>query len=169
MLCTGHNLFLARSKVKAKLEQNVKFTWLAITLDLIVTKILNLVYVSVYEKLYQIWPWPWIVRPISKFWKHQLRKTSHNMLGQYAQGIIYCWRGQRSKSRSSRQSNSLGNFASNCQRDFKLRSYFNLWKAAPNMTWTLIFDLDKLAKGQNFWNNNYGKLAKTCLDIMHTA
>ena len=56
-----------------------------------------------------------------------------------------------------------------CHRDFKLRSYFSLWKAAPNMTCTLIFDLDKLAKGQNFWNNNYGKLAKTCLDIMRTA
>ena len=26
ILCTGHNLFLARSKVKAKVEQNVKFT-----------------------------------------------------------------------------------------------------------------------------------------------
>ena len=169
ILCTGYNLFLARSKVKAKVEQNVKFTWLAITLDLIVTEILNLVHVSVYEKLYQIWPWPWTVRPRSKFWKHQLRKTSHNMLGYYVHGIIYCWRGQRSKSRSSRQLNSFGNFASNCHRDFKLRSYFNLWKAAPNMTWTLIFDLDKLAKGQNFWNNNYGKLAKTCWDIMHTA
>ena len=31
------------------------------------------------------------------------------------------------------------NFASNCHRDFKLGSYFSLWKAAPNMTliWTL--------------------------------
>ena len=37
------------------------------------------------------------------------------------------------------------------------------------MTWTLIFDLDKLSKGQNFQNNNYGKLAKICLDIMRTA
>ena len=26
ILCTGPNLFLARSKVKAKVEQNVKFT-----------------------------------------------------------------------------------------------------------------------------------------------
>ena len=26
--------------------------------------------------------------------------------------------------------------------------------------WTLIFDLDKLAKVQNFWNNNYGNLPK---------
>ena len=138
-------------------------------MDLIVTEILNLVHVSVYEKLYQIWPWPWTVRPRSKFWKHQLRKTSHNMFGYHAQGIIYCWRGQRSKSRSSKRSNSLDNFASNCHRDFKLHSYFSLWKAAPNMTWTLIFNLDKLAKGQNFWNNKYGKFAQTCLDIMRTA
>ena len=29
------------------------------------------------------------------------------------------------------------NFASNCHRDFKLGSYFSLWKAAPNMTLTL--------------------------------
>ena len=44
------------------------------------------------------------------------------------------------------------NFASNCQRDFKLGSYFSLWKATPNMTLTLTFDLDKLKQGQNFWN-----------------
>ena len=30
------------------------------------------------------------VLPRSKIWKHQLRKTSQNMLGYYAQGIIYC-------------------------------------------------------------------------------
>ena len=54
--------------------------------------------------------------------------------------------------------------------DFKLRSYFSLWKAAPNMTWTLIFDLDKLAKGQNFWNiTSMENLPKICLDIMRTA
>ena len=29
------------------------------------------------------------------------------------------------------------NFASNFHRDFKLGSYFSLWKAAPNMTLTL--------------------------------
>ena len=29
------------------------------------------------------------------------------------------------------------NFASKCHRDFKLGSYFSLWKAAPNMTLTL--------------------------------
>ena len=27
------------------------------------------------------WPWPWKVQPRSKIWKHQLRKTSQNMLG----------------------------------------------------------------------------------------
>ena len=29
------------------------------------------------------------------------------------------------------------NFASNCHRDFKLGSYFSLWKTASNMTLTL--------------------------------
>ena len=45
-------------------------------------------------------------------------------------------------------------FASNCHRDFKLGSYFSLWKAAPTMTLTLTFNLDieKFAQGQNFWN-----------------
>ena len=46
------------------------------------------------------------------------------------------------------------NFASNCRRDFKLGSYFSLWKATPDMTLTLNFDLDleKFAQGQIFWN-----------------
>ena len=44
------------------------------------------------------------------------------------------------------------NFASNCHRDFKLGSHFSLWKAAPNMTLTLTFDLglEMFAQGQNF-------------------
>ena len=64
-------------------------------------------------KPHQIWPWSWPLTLTlksslrSKFLKHQLRKTSQNMLGYYAQGIIYCWRGQRSRSRSSKRSNSL--------------------------------------------------------------
>ena len=33
-------------------------------------------------------------------------------------------------------------FRSNCHIDFKLGSCFTLWKAAPNMTLTLTFDLD---------------------------
>ena len=46
------------------------------------------------------------------------------------------------------------NFASFCLRDFKLGSCFSLWKASPNMTFTLTFDLDleKFTQGQNFWN-----------------
>ena len=43
------------------------------------------------------------------------------------------------------------NFASNCHRDFKLGSYFSLWKGAPNVTLTLTFDLEEFAQGQNFW------------------
>ena len=38
---------------------------------------------------------------------YQLRKTSQNMLENYAPDIIYCWQGQRSRSRSSKRSNSL--------------------------------------------------------------
>ena len=46
------------------------------------------------------------------------------------------------------------NFASFCRRDFKLGSCFSLWKASPNMTLTLTFDLDleKFSQHQNFWN-----------------
>ena len=54
ILCTGHHLLLARSKVKVKAEQKVKFTLLAITLHLIVTETLNLVQVLFYEKPHQI-------------------------------------------------------------------------------------------------------------------
>ena len=45
-------------------------------------------------------------------------------------------------------------FSSNCHRDFKLGSYFSLWKTAPNMTLTFTFDLDleKFTQGQNFLN-----------------
>ena len=46
------------------------------------------------------------------------------------------------------------NFASHCHRDFKLGSYFSLWKAVSNMTLMLTFDLDleKFDQGQNFLN-----------------
>ena len=46
------------------------------------------------------------------------------MLGYYAQGIIYCWRGQ---GQANGQIHLIDyNFASNCHRDFKLDSYFSL-------------------------------------------
>ena len=59
------------------------------------------------------------------------------------------------QSRSKGQIHLIGyDFSSNCHIDFKLGSYFSLWKAAPNMTLTLNFDLDleKLTQGQIFWN-----------------
>ena len=54
------------------------------------------------------------------------------------------------------------NFASNCHRDFKLDSYFSLWKATPNMTLTLSFDLDleKFTQGQNFETYQLRKAVK---------
>ena len=57
------------------------------------------------------------------------------------------------------------NFASNCHRDFKLGSYFSLWKAASNMTLALTFDLDleKFTQGQNF--ETY-QLKKTCQNML---
>ena len=69
------------------------------------------------------------------FETYQLRKTSQNMLRYYAQGIIYCWQDQRSRPRSSKdQIHLIGyNFTSNCQRDFKLYSYFTLKK--PYQIW----------------------------------
>ena len=46
------------------------------------------------------------------------------------------------------------NFKSNFHRDFKLGSYFSLWKATPNLTLTLTFnlDLEKFTLGQIFLN-----------------
>ena len=62
------------------------------------------------------------------FETYQIRKTSQNMLGHYAQGIIYC-----SEVKGQGQGQAKGqihlisyNFASNCHRDFKLGLYFNL-------------------------------------------
>ena len=74
------------------------------------------------------------------------------MLGYYAQGIIYCWRGQ-GQGRAKGQIHLISyNFASNCHRDFKLGSCFSLRKAATNMTLTLTSDLDleKFTQGPNF-------------------
>ena len=52
-------------------------------------------------------------------------------------GIDSILKGQ-SQGRAKGQIHLIGhNFASNCHRDFKLGSYFSLWKATPNMTLTL--------------------------------
>ena len=101
-------------KSQVKVEQKIKFTYLAITWHLIVTETSNLVHILVYENLHQIWPWPWPLTltlksspKVKLFETYQLRKTSQNMLGYYAQGIIYCCRGQRLRSTLSKRSNSL--------------------------------------------------------------
>ena len=39
------------------------------------------------------------------FETYQNKENYQNMLGYYAQGVIYCWGGQRSRSRSSKRSN----------------------------------------------------------------
>ena len=77
-----------------------------------------------------------------KVLKHRLKKTNQNMLGYYAQGIMYCCR-QRSRSRLIKgQIRLIGyNFSSNCHRDFNLGSYFSLWKAAKLWPWPLTLTL----------------------------
>ena len=92
------------------------------------------------------------------FETYQIRKTSQNMLGYYAQGIIYCWevKGQGQGQAKGQIHLISYNFASNCHRDFKLGLYFNLWKGASSMTLTFTFDLDleKFNQGQKFGNIN---------------
>ena len=73
------------------------------------------------------------------FETYLLRKTSLNILGYYAQGIIYSWQGQ-GEGQAKCQIPLIGyryNFGSKCHRDFKLGSYFSLRKAVPYMTLTL--------------------------------
>ena len=92
------------------------------------------------------------------FETYQIRKTSQNMLGYYAQGIIYCWevKGQGQGQAKGQIHLISYNFASNCHKDFKLGLYFNLWKGASNMTLTFTFDLDleKFNQGQKFGSIN---------------
>ena len=59
------------------------------------------------------------------FETYQIRKTSQNMLGYYAQGIIYCWE-VKGQGQAGQIPLISYNFASNCHRDFKLGLYFNL-------------------------------------------
>ena len=62
------------------------------------------------------------------FETYQIRKTSQNMLGYYAQGIIYCWevKGQGQCQAKGQIHLISYSFAYNCHRDFKLGLYFNL-------------------------------------------
>ena len=62
------------------------------------------------------------------FETYQIRKTSQNMLGYYAQGIIYCWevKGQGQDQAKGQIHLISYNFVGNCHRDFKLGLYFNV-------------------------------------------
>ena len=149
---------LSRSKVKVKVKQKVKFTSLTITLHLIVTETSNLVHILVYEKPHQIWP-----RPLT--FDLDLEKSAQ---GQYVWNISIkenCqtrrWKPTNVKGQcqAKGQIHLIGyNFASNCHRDFKLGSYFSLWKAAPNMTLTLT--LKCLPKVKFFEPYKLGKTVK---------
>ena len=60
------------------------------------------------------------------FETYQIRKTSQNMLGYYAQGIIYSWE-VKGQGQAKGQIHLISyNFVSNCHRDFELGLYFNL-------------------------------------------
>ena len=62
------------------------------------------------------------------FETYQIRKTSQNMVGYYAQGIIYCWE-VKGQGQAKGQIRLISyNFASNCHRDFKLSIYFLFMK-----------------------------------------
>ena len=64
------------------------------------------------------------------FETYQIRKTSQNMVGYYAQGIIYYWevKGQ-GQGQAKGQIHLINyNFASNCHRDFKLSIHFLFMK-----------------------------------------
>ena len=62
------------------------------------------------------------------FETYQIRKTSQNMVGYYAQGIIYCWE-VKGQGQAKGQIHLISyNFVSNCHRDFKLSIYFLFMK-----------------------------------------
>ena len=65
---------------------------------------------------------------VNFFETYQIRKTSQNMLGYYAQGIIYCWevKGQGQGQAKGQIHLISYNLVSNCHRDFKLGLYFDL-------------------------------------------
>ena len=64
------------------------------------------------------------------FETYQIRKISQNIVGYYAQGIIYCWKvkGQGQGQAKGQVHLISYNFASNCHRDFKLSIYFLFMK-----------------------------------------
>ena len=80
------------------------------------------------------------------FETYQIRKTSQNMLGYYAQGIIYCWE-VKGQGQAKGQIHLISyNFTSNCHRDFKLSIYFLFMKRRIKYD----LDLEKFDQGKKF-------------------
>ena len=92
-----------------------------------------------------------------------LRKTSQNSLDimHRASYIVGEVKGQGQGWAKGQIHLTSYNFASNCHRDFKLRSYFSSWKAAPNM------DLDfwpwQVSQSSKFLKQ---QLWKTCQNML---
>ena len=74
---------------------------------------------------------------VKSFEAYQIRKTSQNMLGYYAQGIIYCWevKGQGQGQAKGQIHLISYNSASNCHRDFKLGLAYTLIYEKPHQIW----------------------------------
>ena len=86
------------------------------------------------------------------FETYQIRKTSQNMLGYYAQGIIYCWE-VKGQGQAKGQIHLISyNFTSNCHRDFKLSIYFLFMKR--RIKYDLDLDLEKFDQGKKFGHIN---------------
>ena len=84
------------------------------------------------------------------FETYQIRKTSQNMVGYYAQGIIYCWE-VKGQGQAKGQIYLISyNFASNCHRDFKLSIYFLFMKRRIKYD----LDLEKFDQGKKFGHIN---------------
>ena len=84
------------------------------------------------------------------FETYQIRKTSQNMLGYYAQGIIYCWE-VKGQGQAKGQIHLISyNFTSNCHRNFKLSIYFLFMKRRIKYD----LDLEKFDQGKKFGHIN---------------
>ena len=86
---------------------------------------------------------------VKYFETYKIRKTSQNMLGYYAQGIIYCWE-VKGQGQAKGQIHLISyNFVSNCHKDFKLDSCFSLWKPHHIWPWPLLLTLTSSSKVKN--------------------
>ena len=88
---------------------------------------------------------------VKNFETYQIRKTSQNMVGYYAQGIICCWevKGQGEIQAKGQIHLISYNFASNAHRDFKLSIYFLFRKKRIKN-----LDLEKFDQGKKFGHIN---------------